>query len=273
MEQIRQHSEELEIIIKERTQKLVAANKQLKNLNSLKDDFIANITHDFRSPLTISVMNSGIKIHLRLPPEDIDEFYLDGEKLEEVINNIISNAIKFINKEKGVIRVQPRDFTDHILIGIADNGIGIPGNKLRDICGRFKQTRQGRDSCLGGTGIGLAFLKELIRYMKGRIWAESEGEGKGAEFLIQLPKVMNVSENAEQDSAELNIVHHKKIKEIIRMDLKSKISENKTLVYKSELNKENEFDYHEFRCCLPERSCRVYRKKIEPAAPSSCVRD
>ncbi len=314
MEKIRAHSQELEMIIKERTQELIEANRQLKNLDSLKNDFIANITHDFRSPLTIilntadlalrsvkenkdlgnykliydsslklrhsidrlldlarmdtqgiklnlrkikitsflrnlvryyisSVMNSGIKIHLSLSAHDISEFYLDIEKLEEVLNNIISNAVKFIDAQTGIIRVRLQDFPDHILIAISDNGIGIPRNKLHSIFGRFEQARQGRDTGLGGTGIGLAFSKELVKYMNGKIWAESEGEGKGAEFFVQLPKVMSVGEKSEIAPEDVNIIHNRKIKEIIRMDLAQKTSKNKTLVFIDDLNGEEEFDY------------------------------
>jgi diguanylate cyclase (GGDEF)-like protein len=314
MEKIRAHSQELEIIIKERTRELVEANRQLKNLDSLKNDFIANITHDFRSPLTIilntaelalrsdkkindqgnyklifdsslklrtsidrlldlarmdtqgiklnlrkinitsfinnlvqfyisSVINSGIKIHLSLPTHDIAEFYLDIEKLEEVLNNIISNAVKFIDAQTGMIRVCLQDSPDCILIAISDNGIGIPRNKLHNIFGRFEQARQGRDTGLGGTGIGLAFSKELVKYMNGKIWAESEGEGKGAEFFVQLPKVMSAGEKSKITPEDVNVIHNRKIKEIIRMDLAQKTSKNETLVFIDDLNGEEEFDH------------------------------
>jgi len=82
------------------------------------------------------------------------------------------------------------DNEESLIISIEDNGIGIQEDKLDIIFNRFEQAH-GRDSRYNGTGIGLAFAKQLVGFLKGKIWAKSGGEGKGSKFFVELNKGRN----------------------------------------------------------------------------------
>ncbi len=310
------YTNQLEHRVKERTIELEKANTKLKELDALKNDFIANITHDFRSPLTVilnaadlairfddniddeekekfrmiyksslrlkdtidkllelakidargiklkiekvdlaaninslldyyesSVSSSGIKIKRILPAKKIEDFYTDTEKLEEILDNILSNAIKFVNPDTGVIITELEEKADHILISISDNGIGIPKEKLKIIFNRFEQLHDGRNSQYHGTGIGLAFSKQLTDFLKGEIWAESEGPGKGSRFLIKMKKGRAHFNEKDISSDENTFRRRKDLKTLIEAELdeKQRIENIRTIFM--DLNRENESDY------------------------------
>lgn len=282
--------------LKETMKELKDSNLKLSKLDDMKNDFIANITHDFRSPLTIilnnaelglkdqntelkefhrrlnviyeasfklkdtidrlldlakmdaqgvrlnikkvrirsflenltdfyksAVMSSHIKILDILPVYEIDNFYTDLEKLEEILINILSNALKYVDPETGEIQIELEDKNTEILIIISDNGIGIPRDKLESIFGRFEQVEGGRNSAYKGTGIGLAFSKQLAEYLKGKIHAESDGPGKGSRFIINLKKGKDLfnAEDIDESQEAANQTHSSRLS-LIR-EIESKI--------------------------------------------------
>jgi CheY-like chemotaxis protein/AraC-like DNA-binding protein/two-component sensor histidine kinase len=114
--------------------------------------------------------------------------YIDKEKIEEVFNNLISNAIKF-TPENGRISLNismREDNPDHVLISVTDTGIGIKEANISHIFDRFYQVDSTQTREYEGTGIGLAIVKELIDLHKGIISVKSS-VGKGTEFCIDLP--------------------------------------------------------------------------------------
>ncbi len=258
-------SENLDIIRK-KTKELEESNIKLAQLDNLKNDFIANVTHDFRNPLTV-IMNltdlslkypdeldkntmmerlntiynasvslkhsidqlldiaridaKGMKVHVRkiplcsyiegiidfyrsaassygirivkeLPGKEIDDFFSDIDKLDEIFHNIISNAIKFVEPETGLINITVKELEKSIKVIIEDNGIGIPPEKLELIFGRFEQVDTGRKGRNKGTGIGLFFARQLAILLKADLWAESEGIGKGSRFILELKRGQDV---------------------------------------------------------------------------------
>ena len=110
----------------------------------------------------------------------------DGEQIRRVIHNIISNAIKYMDKPKGIIQIRIKDVGDFIQIEIEDNGKGIGPKDLPYIFDRFYRVDKARSRAQGGTGLGLSIAKEIIKQHKGFIWAKSE-YGKGSTFTIVLP--------------------------------------------------------------------------------------
>lgn len=117
--------------------------------------------------------------------EGADEiFNLDKLKIESILLNLLTNAIKFCNH--GPIRIQARKINDHLLLSVIDKGIGIPQNRLESIFNRFEQGESGMARIAEGTGLGLAIAKSYVDMMGGSIWAESE-LGKGSIFFVQLP--------------------------------------------------------------------------------------
>src|SRR5690606_7996279 len=110
---------------------------------------------------------------------------VDEDKLTQVIDNIISNALKY-SPEGGRITYRIKELDGKIEISISDQGIGIPKENLEKVFERFYRVDRARTRQLGGTGLGLAIAKEMIGAHGGDIWAESK-EGKGTTILFTLP--------------------------------------------------------------------------------------
>ncbi len=110
----------------------------------------------------------------------------DPEQMKKVINNIISNSVKYMDKQHGVIDIRILDELDSIQIEIEDNGKGIAQKDLGKIFERFYRTDASRNSLQGGSGIGLSIVKKIIEDHGGYIWATSrEGEGTCMHFVIR----------------------------------------------------------------------------------------
>lgn len=122
----------------------------------------------------------------------------DAEQLKRVINNIISNSVKYLDKPKGIINIRVKDVGDFIQVEIEDNGRGIAARDLPHIFERFYRTDASRNSSQGGSGIGLSIVRKIIEDHSGRIWATSK-EGIGTEMHFVLRKYQEVRSD-EQDS-------------------------------------------------------------------------
>ena len=110
----------------------------------------------------------------------------DAEQLKRVINNIIGNSVKYMDKPKKYVQLRVMDIGDFIQIEIEDNGKGIPNKDLISIFDRFYRTDLSRNSSQGGSGIGLSIVKKIIEDHGGRIWATSKvGEGTTMHFEIR----------------------------------------------------------------------------------------
>lgn len=110
----------------------------------------------------------------------------DPEQMKRVINNIIGNSVKYMDKEKGEIDIRILDEIDSVRVEIEDNGKGIAARDLPSIFERFFRTDASRNSAQGGSGIGLSIVKKIIEDHGGYIWATSkEGEGTCMHFVIR----------------------------------------------------------------------------------------
>ncbi len=110
----------------------------------------------------------------------------DPEQMKKVINNIISNSVKYMDKSHGVIDIRILDEAESIRIEIEDNGKGIAQKDLGRIFERFYRTDASRNSAQGGSGIGLSIVKKIIEDHGGYIWATGrEGEGTCIHFVLR----------------------------------------------------------------------------------------
>lgn len=110
----------------------------------------------------------------------------DPEQMKKVINNIIGNSVKYMDKSKGVIDIRILDEMDSVRVEIEDNGKGISQKDLPKIFERFYRTDASRNSAQGGSGIGLSIVKKIIEDHGGYIWATSRvGEGTCIHFVIR----------------------------------------------------------------------------------------
>lgn len=228
---------------------------QLRALDQIKSNFFANISHEFRTPLTLIIsplqeMVSGTftgnaasyfkmmlrngkrllnlvnqlldlsrleagKMKLEASPFEVATFvkpianafeslaarkqidyqitfekgkmeaWLDEDKFEKVLTNLLSNAFKF-TPEEGSIKLLVEKKGATFNIKIEDSGIGIPESDLPHIFDRFYQVNSASDREFEGSGIGLALTQELVQLHGGSIFVESE-EGKGSTFIVQMP--------------------------------------------------------------------------------------
>lgn len=110
----------------------------------------------------------------------------DGEQIRRVIHNIISNAIKYMDKPKGIIQIRIKDVGDFIQVEIEDNGKGIGSKDIAYIFDRFYRTDVSRNSSKGGSGIGLSIVKKIMEDHGGKVWATSRlGIGTIMYFVLR----------------------------------------------------------------------------------------
>ena len=115
----------------------------------------------------------------------------DGEQIRRVIHNIIGNAIKYMDKKRGIIQIRVKDVGDFIQVEIEDNGKGIGAKDLPYIFDRFYRTDISRNSSKGGSGIGLSIVKKILENHGGKVWATSR-EGIGTIMYFVLRKYQEV---------------------------------------------------------------------------------
>jgi PAS domain S-box-containing protein len=130
--------------------------------------------------------------------DEIGEMHADVTKIRQILFNLMSNAAKFASKGTitlfGERRIEASG--DIIRLGVADDGIGIPQDKLERIFEEFSQADDSTTKNFGGTGLGLALVKRFCQMMGGDVWVEST-EGEGSSFILELPAVVIDVEKAE----------------------------------------------------------------------------
>lgn len=234
-----------------------AENLRLKELDSFKSRLYANITHEFRTPLTVILGNTDLlekenppnskfetvrrnarrlltlvnqildlskvennALRLEMRQSDVVAFlkYLvesfqsfantnnqalrfssdfahfnmdfDAERLHQVLSNLISNALKFTPQGGQVLVEVKNSGADWLEISVSDTGVGIAPEDLPQVFDRFFQAKNQSENKAGGTGIGLALTKELVKLFGGEILVESQ-VGRGTKFTVKLPVTKN----------------------------------------------------------------------------------
>ncbi len=120
-------------------------------------------------------------------PRDLPRFLADEDRLEQVLTNLTANGIQY-TPEGGTVTISAERKNGEIQVSVADTGVGIPPEHLAHIFTRFYRVDKSRSRASGGgSGIGLTIARHLVEAHGGRIWAESEGEGKGSRFVFTLP--------------------------------------------------------------------------------------
>ncbi|HET7657859.1 MAG TPA: cell wall metabolism sensor histidine kinase WalK, partial [Bacillales bacterium] len=128
--------------------------------------------------------NENIRFVRKLPNRKIF-VHLDRDKMTQVLDNIISNALKY-SPDGGTVTFKLRVLQHHLYATITDEGVGIPKAKVTRIFDRFYRVDKARSRKLGGTGLGLAIAKEMIHAHGGEVWAESEWN-EGTSIHLTLP--------------------------------------------------------------------------------------
>jgi two-component system phosphate regulon sensor histidine kinase PhoR len=134
--------------------------------------------------LYLQAERAGLKITVDIP-EGLPDVLADPPRLEQVLVNLLHNAIKF-TPEGGEIKMAVQETEEGILFVVQDTGVGIPDEDLPRIFERFFKADRARAG--GGTGLGLAIARHLVQAHRGNIWAESV-EGRGSTFFFNIPIV------------------------------------------------------------------------------------
>lgn len=151
------------------------------NLEQYFSDCIGDLTLD------LEVKNITLK-YLNTARENI-MLMIDPEQIKRVINNIISNSVKYMDKPNGEICVFISENDGEIQLEFADNGAGIEERELEKIFERFYRTDKSRNSARGGSGLGLAIAKKIVEDHGGRIWAKSKVSQGTSIFITLIPYV------------------------------------------------------------------------------------
>lgn len=147
---------------------------------------VADYFGDCVEEVGLDLESKNIQLNYEDLVEPSTQIIADPEQLKRVINNIIGNSVKYIDKEKGIIDIRILDEVDSIRVEIEDNGKGIAAKDLPNIFERFYRTDASRNSSKGGSGIGLSIVKKIIEDHGGYIWATSrENEGTCMHFVIR----------------------------------------------------------------------------------------
>jgi Na+/proline symporter/nitrogen-specific signal transduction histidine kinase len=181
------------IIIKEsdRLIRLVSQILDYEKIESAQMDWavasldLGEVVNDAVNSTRQLINDKNITIDLDLTP-DVPRVSGDRDRLIQVMVNIISNAVKFCDPDRGMIAVRLRVADNHLIVEVQDNGIGINPKDLNKIFQPFQQVKNPTQGRPGGTGIGLTITKRIIDFHHGRIWVESE-PGRGSRFSFSLP--------------------------------------------------------------------------------------
>jgi signal transduction histidine kinase len=152
----------------------------------LADTTIQKILEYAREEVKVTVTKEDHIVQYQIPDEPIP-LRVDLPKMSVVFVNLLLNAIRFTPVE-GEIILSIKDRKDEVMVTIADTGRGIEPENLEKIFEVFYQEDDHMTRRYGGLGFGLSIAREIVKLHGGRIWAESDGLGKGATFRVVLPK-------------------------------------------------------------------------------------
>jgi two-component system phosphate regulon sensor histidine kinase PhoR len=158
--------------------KITIDAKQI-NLNSVVNETFINL----------STKSKSRQIEMQNNVSENVQIFADRFRLEQMLTNLIDNAIKF-NRQNGLVTVSHKHNENNDLISVEDSGEGISSEHLTRIFERFYRTDKARSREIGGTGLGLAIVKHLARLHSGEV-AVSSNLGKGSIFTLELPKYLS----------------------------------------------------------------------------------
>lgn len=178
-------SMEMDLLINELTfYSKVDTNKLPYNFEKIN---VTNFFNDCVEEINLEMESrENMELSYRNHIDSRTKIVADPEQLKRVINNIISNSIKYLDKPKGFIDIVIKDDADYVTIEISDNGRGIPTTALPHIFNRFYRADASRNTSKGGSGIGLSIVKKIIEDHGGHVGASSiDGEGTTIFFSLK----------------------------------------------------------------------------------------
>lgn len=146
---------------------------------------IEDLVQEAVDTLELSAKNKSLYLNWKKSEKLLPKIKIDITKIKEVISNMVDNAIKYT--QRGGINVRAESDIRSIRVIVSDTGIGMDKEELNLIFQKFQRGREVSHYHTDGTGLGMYIGKKVVEVHKGRIWAESEGKGKGSKFTLELP--------------------------------------------------------------------------------------
>lgn len=144
-----------------------------------------NLCQEIIDTFVLRAKEKDLYLDYKKPETALPELMIDAGKVKEVISNTVDNALKYT--PKGGVTLHLEQVAGAVRVIVSDTGIGIPETELPYLFNKFSRGKDVGRLNTGGTGLGLYVGKGMIENNGGRIWAESDGEGKGSRFIIELP--------------------------------------------------------------------------------------
>ena len=180
-------------IVKEESQRLTRLITDILDISKieagkmsivLKDFSILDFMDSYKKEIKNMALPKNIKVDIKMPAR-LPNVKADADKVKQIFNNLVSNAIKFSGKNT-TLRIEIKKNPDNIQVDVADQGIGISGKDLKNIFEKFQQVDTKMTRKAGGTGLGLPITKHLVEAHGGKMWVKSK-LGKGSTFSFSLP--------------------------------------------------------------------------------------
>jgi signal transduction histidine kinase len=147
---------------------------------------LRQLAHEVADELKPNIEKAGLTLAFKADKDADYSVKGDASKIRQVVQNLIDNAQKY--SKNGTVHVSLTKSSDHkkVIISVKDNGIGIAAETIPKLFEKFTRAKDANKTNVIGTGLGLYVAREMIKAHNGRIWVESEGEGKGATFSFEL---------------------------------------------------------------------------------------
>lgn len=184
--------ESYSIIIENESDRLAKLIQDLFDLSKMEEGKVTlhfqmvdlvDLIEEVTQKVTVKAIKKNLKMEVNFK-NDIPLIYSDGARIEQILLNVLENAINYTNSGKVVVCTEKQN--NFILIRIEDTGIGIPEDDLPFIFDRFHRVEKSRSREMGGTGLGLAIVYEMVKLLQGSVTVTSN-YGKGTEFYIRFP--------------------------------------------------------------------------------------
>ncbi len=158
---------------------------------------IEDLIDEVVGTLELSAKAKNLYLHWQKPTAASPKVKMDIAKIKEVISNMVDNAIKYTQRGGATVRVEIGSYFNHdektqkriLRVIVSDTGVGMDKDELESIFNKFERGKEVSHYHTDGTGLGMYVGKKMVEAHQGRIWAESEGRGKGSRFILELPVV------------------------------------------------------------------------------------
>lgn len=188
VERVRKSSESLSMVVEDYLNISRIETGEMKYNFKVMD--FGKLVREVAQELTPVIKQDGLKLKIDVDENKEYKAKIDEGKMKQIITNLIDNAVKYTDVGHIEISVSKDEKRERVKVKVADTGIGISKETMSKLFQKFSRAKDANKTNIRGTGIGLYIAKVMTEaHNNGRIWAESEGEGKGSRFYVEIGAV------------------------------------------------------------------------------------